>query len=99
MRRVFCVFGTATSNISICTLLSIAVLARLPRNRNVLLWIIIPLQLRYPPRDSRLLPRRKLILAALTSRLCCSALFILRVDCDFRRIVARIDDVGPSWRY
>lgn len=67
--------------------------------RNVLLRIVVPLQLRYPPRDGRLLSRRKLILATLAAGLCCGALFILGIDRDFRRVEAGVDNVRPSWRY
>ena len=72
---------------------------RLSRYRNTLFWIIVLLQFRYSPGNSRLLSRRKLILAALASGLCCGALFVPWVDGDFRRVVAGVDDVGPSWRY
>lgn len=87
------------ANISESTQLLVAVHTWLPRYCNILLWIIISFQFRYSSRDSRLLPSRKFILAALAAGLCCSALFILGVYRDFRRIVAGIDDIGPARRY
>jgi hypothetical protein len=70
----------------------------LPGYRNALLRVVVSFQFRYPPSNRRLLSCGQLILAALAARLCCSALFVLGVDRNFRGIVARVDDIRPARR-
>lgn len=72
--------------------------AGLARDGDALLGVVVSLQLCYASRNGCLLARRELIFAAQTPESCRSALLVLGVEGDFGGIIARVDDIRPSWR-
>jgi hypothetical protein len=68
----------------------------LARHSNALLGIVVALEFGNAARNRSLLARGELVFASCAARGGCGALFVLRIDSDFRGVVACIYDVGPA---
>ena len=71
---------------------------RLPGYGNALLGIVVPFEFGDTSCNGSLLACRKLVLAALAARCSGGALLVLGIDGNFRRVVAGVDHIRPSWR-